>query len=42
MVADNHQRLVKLPVGKKAYGMRFTLLSTNGNSEADIYSIDIR
>lgn len=41
-VENNHQRLVKIPVGEKALGMRFTLISTNGNSEADIYSIDIR
>ncbi len=41
-IEDNHQRLVKLKIGKKAYGIRFTLLSTNGNEKAEIYSIDIR
>ena len=42
MIKNNHQRLVKRAVGKKAYGVRFTLLSTNGNEKTDIYSIDIR
>lgn len=42
MIEDNHQRLVKREIGKRAYGIRFTLLSTNGNENAEIYSIDIR
>ncbi len=41
-IEDNHQRLVKLKIGEKAHGIRFTLLSTNGNEKAEIYSIDIR
>ncbi len=41
-VENNHQRLVKLPVGEKAEGMRFTVRATNGNETADIYTIDIR
>ncbi len=41
-IEDNHQRLVKLKIGEKAHGIRFTLISTNGNEKAEIYSIDIR
>ena len=41
-VENNHQRLVKLTVGEKAEGMRFTVRATNGNETADIYTIDIR
>ena len=41
-VENNHQRLVRLKVGERAYGIRFTLLSTNGNEKAEIYSIDIK
>lgn len=41
-IKDNHQRLVKLKTDVKAYGVRFTLMATNGNETADIYSIDIR
>lgn len=41
-IKDNHQRLVKLKVGQKTNGIRFTLLSTNGNETAEIYSINIK
>lgn len=41
-IKDNHQRLVKLKIDEKAYGVCFTLLETNGNENAEIYSIDIR
>lgn len=40
-IENNHQRLVRLKVGTSAYGIRFTLLSTNGNDKAEIYSIDL-
>ena len=41
-IEANHQRLVKQRIGKNASGIRFTLLSTNGNEKAEIYSIDLR
>ncbi len=41
-IEENHQRLVKQRIEKKASGIRFTLLSTNGNEKAEIYSIDLR
>lgn len=41
-IENNHQRLVKLPVGQRVQGIRFTLISTNGNDAAEIYSINIK
>lgn len=41
-IENNHQRLVRLKVGEKANGICFTLLSTNGNEKAEIYSIDVK
>ena len=41
-IKENHQRLVKIKIGKTTKAIRFTLISTNGNEIADIYSIDLR
>ena len=41
-IKENHQRLVKIKIGKTTKAIRFTLTSTNGNEIADIYSIDLR
>ena len=41
-IKGNHQRLVKIKIGKTTTAIRFTLTSTNGNEIADIYSIDLR
>ena len=40
-IKENHQRLVKIKIGKTTKAIRFTLTSTNGNEIADIYSIEI-
>lgn len=41
-IDNNHQRLLRVIIGKRALGIRFTLVSTNGNKKAEIYSIDLR
>lgn len=41
-IKDNYQRFVKLTIGENIYGIRFTILSTNGNDSVGIYSIDLK
>lgn len=41
-IKENHQRLVKVKIEENIRAIRFTLISTNGNETADIYSIDLR
>lgn len=41
-IENNHQRRVVQKINKNALGIRFTLMSVNGNETADIYSIDIK
>lgn len=41
-IENNHQRLVMVKVGEKAKAVRFTLTQTNGNEQAEIYSIDLK
>ncbi|MBP3360494.1 MAG: FAD-dependent oxidoreductase [Clostridia bacterium] len=41
-IKNNHQRLVKLHLGKKARGVKITVTGTNGNEKVGIYSVDIR
>lgn len=41
-IENNHQRLVRLEIGKKAMAVRFTVLSTHGSDSADIFSIDLK
>ncbi|MBQ4086909.1 MAG: FAD-dependent oxidoreductase [Clostridia bacterium] len=41
-ITDNHQQIIRLPIGKECRGVRITPLATHGAEEIRIFSVNIR